>query len=273
MKEKYTVKAVFTDIDGTLLNRDHIVTEPTRNAIHKITDNNILFTLASSRSPAGIEPIIRKNIFDCCMIAFGGALILDERRNVLYEKGMSVSTSGDVIDYLEKNCPDVTWNIYTADAWIVKDKKDSRVQHEEKVVETSARKGTISDLASDTSIDKILCMCAPEKLIETEQAVRCAFPALSVARSSNTLLEIMQQGVNKADAVIRLCAAKGIAMEYTMAFGDNYNDLEMLEAVKYGVAMGNAPEEIRKKAKLITRDNEHDGIAYILETLPFKWIK
>lgn len=44
MKEKYTVKAVFTDIDGTLLNCDHIVTEPTRNAIHKITDNNILFT-------------------------------------------------------------------------------------------------------------------------------------------------------------------------------------------------------------------------------------
>ena len=47
MREKYTVKAVFTDIDGTLLNCDHIVTELTRTALHKITDDSILFTLAS----------------------------------------------------------------------------------------------------------------------------------------------------------------------------------------------------------------------------------
>lgn len=112
-----------------------------------------------------------------------------------------------------------------------------------------------------------VCMCAPEKLVETELTVRRAFPALSVARSSNTLLEIMQQGVNKADAVKRLCEAKGIDMERTMAFGDNYNDLEMLETVKYGVAMGNAPEKIRKKAGTVTRDNEHDGIASVLENL------
>ena len=269
MKEKNTVKAVFSDIDGTLLNRDHVVTELTRNAIHKITDNDILFTLASSRSPSGIEPIIKKNAFSCCMIAFGGALILDEKRNIIYEKGMSVSIAGNVIGYLEKNCPDVTWNIYTADTWLVKDKNDPRVQHEEYVVETFAQRGTIDDLKPNTCIDKILCMCAPEKLIETELTVRRAFPALSVARSSNTLLEIMQQGVNKADAVKRLCAAKGIDMEHTMAFGDNYNDLEMLEAVKYGVAMGNAPEEIRKKAGIVTRDNEHDGIASILENLLF----
>ena len=267
MKEKYIVKAVFTDIDGTLLNHNHVVTALTRNAIHKITDNNILFTLASSRSPAGIETIIRKNAFSCCMIAFGGALILDEQRNILYEKGMSVSTAENVISYLEKNCPDVTWNIYTVDRWFVKDKGDPRVQHEEQVVETSAQKGTIKDLDLNTRIDKILCMCPSEKLPETEQAVRQAFPALSVARSSNTLLEIMQQGVNKAEAVKWLCTEKGIDMKHTMAFGDNYNDLEMLETVKYGIAMENAPEDIRKKTKFVTKDNEHDGIAYILESL------
>ena len=79
MKEKYIVKAVFSDIDGTLLKSQHVVTDltkHTRTTIHRITDNGILFTLASSRSPAGIEPIVRKNAFNCCMIAFGGALIM-----------------------------------------------------------------------------------------------------------------------------------------------------------------------------------------------------
>lgn len=180
---------------------------------------------------------------------------------------MSVSTAENVINYLEKNCSDVVWNIYTADKWIVKDRKDPRVQHEEQVVETFAQSGTIKDLEANTSIDKILCMCAPEKLPETEQTVRQAFPVLSVARSSNTLLEIMQQGVNKAEAVKRLCREKGIDMKETMAFGDNYNDLEMLETVEYGIAMKNAPEDIRKKAKIVTKDNEHDGIAHVLETL------
>ena len=93
------------------------------------------------------------------------------------------------------------------------------------------------------------------------------FPELSVTRSSNTLLEIMEKGVTKADAVKRLCALKEIHMEHTMAFGDNYNDLEMLETVKYGIAMGNAPGEIQKKAKTITRDNEHDGIACVLKKI------
>ena len=49
MKEKYIVKAVFSDIDGTLLNSQHVVTDLTRTTIHRITDNGILFTLASSR--------------------------------------------------------------------------------------------------------------------------------------------------------------------------------------------------------------------------------
>lgn len=267
MKEKYIVKAVFSDIDGTLLNSQHVVTDLTRTTIHRITDNGILFTLASSRSPAGIEPIVKKNAFNCCMIAFGGALIMDEGRNIIYEKGMDVITAGNVINFLEENCEDVTWNIYTADTWIVKDKEDPRVQHEEQVVAACARKGAINDLKSDACIDKILCMCAPENLIGTEQTIRRAFPELSVARSSNTLLEIMEKGVTKADAVKRLCALKEIHMEHTMAFGDNYNDLEMLETVKYGIAMGNAPGEIQKKAKTITRDNEHDGIACVLKKI------
>ena len=67
------------------------------------------------------------------MIAFGGALIMDEGRNIIYEKGMDVITAGNVINFLEENCEDVTWNIYTADTWIVKDKEDPRVQHEEQV--------------------------------------------------------------------------------------------------------------------------------------------
>lgn len=57
-----------------------------------------MFTLSSSRSPAGIEPIAEKNQFQCCIIAFEGALILDKNRRILYEMGMNKMTAGKVID-------------------------------------------------------------------------------------------------------------------------------------------------------------------------------
>ena len=266
-KEIHTVKAVFSDIDGTLLNSQHIVTERTRKSIQMIQEKDILFTLSSSRSPAGIESIVKKNQFHCCIIAFGGALILDENRQILYEKGMNKTTAGKVIDFIEKECLDVTWNIFTADTWIVKDKNNCRIQHEEQVVETYADEGKMEDLSDNACIDKILCMCDPGQIDFVESLIRSAFPELSVAKSSDILLEIMQKGVNKADAVKRLCQIRKINMTDTMAFGDNYNDLEMLEAVQFGIAMKNAPSEIKKKAKMVTDDNNHDGIAGILEKL------
>ena len=71
-------QAVFSDIDGTLLTSEHVVSPLTSSAIHTLTDQGVLFTISSARSPSGIRPIIKKNDFHCCTIAFSGALILDE---------------------------------------------------------------------------------------------------------------------------------------------------------------------------------------------------
>ena len=57
----------------------------------------------------------------------------------------------------------------------------------------------------------------------------------------------------------------GIAQEETIAFGDGYNDLPMIEWAGTGVAMANAPEEIKNKADLVTLSNDEDGVAVILE--------
>ena len=86
-------------------------------------------------------------------------------------------------------------------------------------------------------------------------------------KSSEILLEVMAGGVNKAKAVRWLCGFWGVDIREAIAFGDYYNDLEMLEAAGYGTAMGNAPEDIRKKVGRITKDNDHDGIYYALEEL------
>lgn len=253
-------QAVFSDIDGTLLTSEHVISPLTSSAIHTLTDQGVLFTISSARSPSGIRPIIEKNNFHCCTIAFSGALILDEDQNILYEKGITISDASKIIDVIEKKCPHVTWNVFTAEDWIVKDRTDPHVIHEETVVETISMEGSLHSLSDTVMIDKILCMCDPEYMSSSETLLRKYFPKLSIARSSDSLLEIMAGGINKAEAVKYLCDLRKIPLYSTIAFGDNYNDLEMLEAVGYGVLMGNAPSELQKHFSFVTKSNDQDGI-------------
>lgn len=259
-------QAIFSDIDGTLLNSDHQVTPVTCQALKQVTDSGMLLTLISARSPAGIEPIVRKNHLHCHIAAFNGALILDENCNILYENGMSRSCAESVISYLEMNHFPVAWNIFTATDWIVKDRKDPRIMREEHIVEAQATEGDIHTISEETAVDKILFICAPGTLHTVQSRLLENFPELTIAASSDILLEITQNGVDKAHALKQLCSLCNIKPADCIAFGDNYNDVEMLKTAGLGIVMGNAPEEIKEQIGHITADNNHDGIAQALNT-------
>ena len=134
-------------------------------------------------------------------------------------------------------------------------------------MKTLAQEGLVRNLPGGRMVDKVLCMCLPERSAEVECSLKRRFPSLSISRSSDILVEVNAAGVSKAVALRAFCDAKGIRVEDTLAFGDNYNDLEMLRAAGLGVAMGNAPDDIRDIAGFVTSDNDHDGIACALRTL------
>ena len=94
-----------------------------------------------------------------------------------------------------------------------------------------------------------------------------AFPGYSIVRSADTLLEVMAGGVTKAWGVRQACAHYGISLEEAAAFGDNYNDMEMLQAVGRGFLMGNAPRELLERFPRHTADNAHDGVGQALRQL------
>ena len=85
--------------------------------------------------------------------------------------------------------------------------------------------------------------------------------------SVNNFLEIMAKNITKATAIEKLCELKNISIEKTIAFGDNYNDFEMLTTVKQGFLMDNAPDELKKLIKLHTDSNDNDGIYKALKEL------
>lgn len=112
-----------------------------------------------------------------------------------------------------------------------------------------------------------MCICDPEQLPAVEADVKAAFPMYTVVPSDRHLLEIMTGGVNKAQAMAQFCQLRQLDLRCVAAFGDQYNDLEMLQRAGYGIAMGNAPEPIRRAAGRVTADHDHDGVYYALQAL------
>ena len=293
-------KAVFSDIDGTLLNSAHQVTPRTRDAILALDGKGIPFTLVSARSPAAIEPIRRKNGFSGPLICFSGALILDRDGNVLHSQGMDLAQAREIIEFAEENRFDMAWSLYSAADWLVRDRSDPKVAMEEAIVELQAQNLPLGQWPREQTFYKILCICNPAASPEIERRMKARFPRLSdkvrlaqghlygrleglgfdvrlreaaenltvdIVRSSEMMLEIMVGGVSKGFAVRRLCSHLGIDPREAIALGDNYNDLDMLNAVGRPVVMQNAPEDIRRRFDFITDDNDHDGVARAIRQL------
>ena len=213
-----TPTIVFSDVDGTLLSSGHRVTPKTRQAIGRLRQRDIPFVIVSARSPAGIEPIVRENGLCGPIVAFSGALLLDEERNVLFGSGMDRDTAAQVVRFAEGLGLDLSWCAYTARDWLVKEKADPRVIREENIVRAQSRAGRVEELAPDEAVYKVMCICALECTDAAEAALRAAFPQCSVVRSSPILIEVTRRGVNKGQAVRRLCEALGVAPEDAAAF-------------------------------------------------------
>ncbi len=258
-------QVVFSDIDGTLLNRQGKITPKTQEAIRILQSKGIPFVLVSARSPSGIYPILHEYGFSCPIISYSGGLILDESRQVLFHKGLPKPFARKIISVIESSGLDLAWCVYSLDQWLVKDRRDPRIAQEEAIVRATAQEGSV-DSAQHDQISKILCIGSPKSILAAEAQLKRAFPRCSIVRSADFLLEIMEQGVTKAAAAKTLCSLWNIPVAQTLAFGDHYNDEDLLQAVGAGFLMGNAPAELKKRLPRHTKDNDHDGIYWGLFT-------
>ena len=159
--------------------------------------------------------------------------------------------------------------IYSVDDWMVEDPEDWRIRREADYIKTRPRQQTFDQIPDDRPVNKLLCICEPEDILAYEKELAEAFPDLTVVKSASTLIEIMAHGVDKAEALERMCRHLGVSLEETIAFGDSYNDLGMLQMAGTAVVMGNAPEDIRSRFDYVTEDNEHEGIYLALKDLGF----
>ena len=260
-------KAIFSDIDGTLLNSKHQITPLTKEAVKKVHKKGLPFVLVSARPPMAMDYFVSDLELNCPFVAFNGALIVAAKTyDILYSVKLGENNFAKLQEELAKfdeERPKISLSInyfenlnwYSSDPW------GYWTNQEEIIVEVKSNGKKPKNL---NDAHKILVMERPEVIAELESTLAPKFPNLTIKKSKTTYLEITNKQATKSGAIKFLESYLNFIPKEAMAFGDNFNDLDMLEYCGYGVAMDNAPQGVKDKVQEITADNNNDGIALVL---------
>ena len=255
-------KAVFSDIDGTLLNSRHQISPLTEQAIKAVIAKGVPFIPVSARPPYAITPYTKQLDTQQAIICYSGALILDKNLTALY----SVILEPQDLQELNQILADfnhLSVSHYAGLDWFCNDLNNYWTLQESEITGLHAKQ-TPKDL---NEVHKILVMGEAEEIRQLEQKLEQSLPHLSIHRSKNEYLEIMNKAATKAKAIRFMEQHLNVRAEEVVAFGDNFNDLDMLQYAGLSVAMGNAPDEIKQAAKEVTASNDEDGIALVLNRI------
>ena len=261
-------RVIALDLDGTLTNHEKIVTPKTRKALLKAQDDGAIIVLASGRPTYGIQPVA-----ECLELGKRGGYILS------YNGGKIVNTKTKeelfsqflpdyVIPIIYKYAKEKNHALlgYAGNEIITEMPDDQYVKEESRINKMNIRQ--VDNLLEhlEPHPTKLLMTGDPADMIKAEEDLAELLGSyMDVFRSAPFFLELVPQGIDKAQSLRRLLAKVNLTPEDMIAFGDGYNDLSMLRLAGMGVAMANAAPEVRAEADYITLSNEEDGVAAALE--------
>jgi Cof subfamily protein (haloacid dehalogenase superfamily) len=262
-------KAVFLDMDGTLLRSDHSVSEATVQTIKSLTDKAIPVILVSARPAGAVLPTFRHLGLpeDAPMITLNGSYVLQSGVPI-FDIRMDLDTTFNVTELVRPWKATIAY--YLQREWYA-EVDDVWTSREQKIMDVPLRVGPIDLLIEDwsglhTAPNKMMVMSEPENIASIQRHLRSIFDGrLNIYPSKPTYLEVMDIRGSKANAVKFVSGRLGLAREEIIAMGDNYNDVEMIGWAGMGVAMGNAPDDIRAGARYVTDTNNNDGVRKALE--------
>ncbi|ADY12791.1 Cof-like hydrolase [Sphaerochaeta globosa str. Buddy] len=266
----FECKLICTDIDGTLLNREHQITERTKEALKRARRQGIIIALVSGRIGSSLRILQQEIGIQGPLGCFNGSLALDDDGNELEAHPIRLEQAFEVLDAVKHT--DLESFVFTNESWYTK-KRSAWYDIEVEASRTEGRVVPFGELASSFYPGerpfKVLCMHHDPSYVQAMQAkLQQNFgTSLNILNSSPKYIEILARGVDKGHAVRSLCNAYKIDAGSVMAVGDYYNDIGMFRASGYSVAMGNAPSDVKEHAIAVTKSNSEDGLALAIESI------
>lgn len=257
-------KIVFSDIDGTLLDHNRELSAVTIEEIKKLKDK-VPFILISARMPAAMRHLQKQlEIADLPIICYNGGLILVDNE-VVSSTEIPIDLAEDLITWnADCNCHlslyhEDEWYVPQMDEWALREQRNTKV----KPLVKSGPEVIEKWKAENKGVHKIMAMGDEAKINQARDYLFEKYTGqLHLYRSKSTYLEISDKRVSKYSAVeFLLNEHYNLHPKEAIAFGDNYNDVEMLHKIGYGIAVGNARQEAKDVANIHTENSIEDGVA------------
>lgn len=256
------------DVDGTLLDSRHELSAATKAAISHVRNRGVEVLLASSRGPVAMEAILLAlRLTDpVAFVASQGAITAsyssDHTLRLIDQQSMPTEAAQQIVRAAAEVGISVNW--FAGAHWYVST-VDHTVASEARIVGATP---TVRDLLAETTGPDKLMLIAPTNDPAPLRRIAERLPTGLKAQTSNpTYLEITRADVDKASAVARYCAQRGIPAASVVALGDGPNDLGLFAYAGTSIAPANARAQVLAAATLLTRSNDADGVAHALTTL------
>jgi Cof subfamily protein (haloacid dehalogenase superfamily) len=258
------IRLVIADVDGTLVTQEKVLTARAIEAVKRLRDAGIAFSITSGRPPLGMKMLIAPLGLTEPLAAFNGAVFVHPDLSVMAESFVPSDTAGEIIETIGQHGLDC-W-VYTDRDWLVRDPNAPHVAREQWTVkfpptvapEFSSHLDRVAKIVGISDDYDAVARCEAEVQRDCGNHV-------SAARSQPYYLDVTHPDANKGRVVEVLSQALSIPPAQIATMGDMPNDVLMFKKSGLSIAMGNASPEVQRQARCVTSSNEEEGFAKAVE--------
>lgn len=265
-----TIKLLATDLDGTLLRGGKPVSEGNIAAAQAAAQAGTIVTIATGRMYRAALPVAEALGLDVPIITYNGALIKSTSGKIYHEQYLDEDICRQIIDFAAER----GWYLqtYSGDELYYSDYGEFAKRYEESQ-KVSGKNIGYADMRDKVEKMYKMLIITPDPAVTQEWMAQLNAEfgdRVTLTQSSADFIEIISPGVSKAAALVKLAGMLDIDIRETMAIGDANNDLPMLKAAGFSVAMGNAADDIKAVTDAVTGNCDDDGWAQAIDKYVLK---
>ena len=264
----HDIRLIAMDLDGTLLNSKQQISEGNRRALLAARAMGVHLAICSGRCACDIAGIAMANgLADCALLSLNGLHCYERFGGELFADHLfSWETARQLIDVLWKS--GIVFACFLHNTVVALHDEEKKVWHAHDDNPAKPRMLHRNEPCFDDieapGINKIVCTTPDAELLSSVRAQLEQIDGVEITSSWFDNLELIPAGFGKGTGVAEMAKRLGLNASQVMTFGDNDNDLSMIQWAGMGIAMENATETVKQAANFVTLNHDEDGVAYAI---------